>query len=327
MSETAAKAEIGVVVYPDAQLGAVHGLTDLVTVANKQARERLGPDAPRLRCSHWRLGPHGAMRRVFDSDDGAPGEPDFLILPPAITAPMGREQAAPYARWLSARHDAGATLCSVCAGAFLLGETGLLDGREATTHWSFEAEFSQRFPDIRVAIDKLVVDDGDLLTAGGIMAWTDLGLKLVDRLLGPAVMIATARFLLVDPPGREQRFYSAFSPNLRHGDEAILKVQHWLQTEAAREAGLAEMAAHSGLEERTFLRRFRKATGLKPTEYRQRLKVGRARDLLETTARTVDQIAWEVGYEDPGAFRAVFQKVTGLSPRDYRRRFAADRAA
>jgi transcriptional regulator GlxA family with amidase domain len=112
---------------------------------------------------------------------------------------------------------------------------------------------------------------------------------------------------------------------LRHGDEAILKVQHWLQAQAALHVTMPAMAARAGLEERSFLRRFHKATGLKPIEYCQHLRVGKAREMLELTSRTVDQVAWAVGYEDPGAFRKVFQKVTGLSSGDYRRRFGTIR--
>ncbi len=146
------------------------------------------------------------------------------------------------------------------------------------------------------------------------MAWTDLGLRLVDRLLGPELMIETARYLLIDPPGREQRYYSPFAPRLDHRDAAILKAQHWLQANGARGATLAAMAACAGLEERTFLRRFHKATGLKPTDYCQRLRIGRARSLLEAGGNTIEQIAWTVGYEDAGAFRKVFQRITGLTP-------------
>lgn len=135
-------------------------------------------------------------------------------------------------------------------------------------------------------------------------------------------MLATARYFLIDPAGREQLFYSVFSPRLRHGDEAVLKVQHWLHKEGAREVNLAAMAACAGLAERTFLRRFRKATAFNPTEYCQRLRVGKAREILELTSRTIDQVAWDVGYEDAGSFRKVFQKVMGLKPGDYRRRFA-----
>jgi len=222
---------------------------------------------------------------------------------------------------LVAWHAEGTLLCSVCAGAFLLAGTGLLDGRAATTHWTYAEALAARFPKLRVDVDKLVIDDGDIITAGGLLAWTDLGLKLVDRLLGPTVMLETARFLLVDPAGREQRFYSSFSPRLQHGDAAVLKVQRWLQTQEGAKASVPAMAALAGLSERTFLRRFLKATGLKPTEYCQHLRVGKAREMLEFTGNSIDEIAWRVGYEDPGSFRKIFLRVMGLSPGEYRRRF------
>ncbi|AZN99134.1 GlxA family transcriptional regulator [Mesorhizobium sp. M9A.F.Ca.ET.002.03.1.2] len=324
--------EIGLVVYPGVQEAAVLGLTDLFQLANRLAAER-SPDALRLRVSHWQL--EDASRtvvRTFDSESGdsepsAGNEPAMIILPPTLGDPIAREAAAPYAGWLKARHAAGATLGSVCAGAFVLAETGLLSGRAATTHWAYRDALAMRFPDIALDADKLVIDDGDIITAGGYMAWTDLGLKFVDRVLGPTVMMDTARFMLVDPPGREQRFYSPFAPRLNHGDGAILKVQHWLQTRGARDVTLATMAEHAGLEERTFLRRFRNATGLKPTEYCQHLRVGKAREMLEATIRSIDQIAWDVGYDDPGSFRKVFARITGLVPGDYRRRFGVERAA
>ena len=172
---------------------------------------------------------------------------------------------------------------------------------------------------------RLLIDDGDIISAGGMMAWTDLGLKLVDRFLGPTVMCDTARFFLVDPPGREQRYYSVFSPDLTHGDPAVLKVQHWLQATGAQDMSLAALAARAGLEERTLLRRFRKATGLTPIDYCQRVRVGKAREMLQFGHLAIDAIAWEVGYGDPGAFRKVFHRITGLTPGEYRRRFSVER--
>jgi transcriptional regulator GlxA family with amidase domain len=319
--------EIGLVLYPRAQLAAVHGLTDLFGVAERLARERLGGCEPLLRVSHLSGGAgNRRVARTFDTRPGAGGEPVVLILPPSLGGPPARKDLPGLIAFLKARHAAGATLASVCAGAFVLAETGLLSGRKATTHWAFASELAARFPDVWVDAEKLVVDDGDIITAGGLMAWTDLGLKLVGRLLGPAAMIETARFLIVDPPGREQRPYSAFSPRLTHGDDAILKVQRWLQASGARDVTLAAMAARAGLEQRTFLRRFRNATGLRPTEYCQQLRVGRAREMLEATTRPIDQIAYDVGYADAGSFRKLFVRVTGLAPGDYRRRFGADRA-
>jgi transcriptional regulator GlxA family with amidase domain len=324
--------EIGLLLYPGAQLAAVHGLTDLFHVANRVVSARGILKAPLLRVSHWQpdwqLGAEtGCIDRVFDTHPGLGGGPVIIVAPPSLSGPPAPEITARLARWLVERHAGGTTLASVCMGTYLLAETGLLKGRTATTHWTQAEALAERFPDIRVDAEKLIVDDGDIITAGGLMAWTDLGLRLVDRLLGATIMIETARFLLVDPPGREQRYYSSFSPKLHHGDNAVLKVQHWLQAQGARDVTLGAMAALAGLEERTFLRRFRKATGLKPTEYCQHLRVGKAREMLEFTKRTVERIAWDVGYEDPGAFRKVFHKVMGLSPGDYRRRFSVGSGA
>lgn len=311
-------AEVGLLLYPGCQMAMIHGMTDLLAIAGNFSEKHGGQ---RLRVSHWQRGDDGCFTRCYDTDPGNGGEPEVLIVPGRLSGPVTPEEAAPYARWLLNRHAHGATLVSNCGGAFLLASTGLLAGRRVTTHWAFADAFRARFPDVMVDPDKMVIEDGDIITAGGLMAWTDLGMRLVDRLLGPTVMMETGKFLLIDPAGREQRHYSKFAPTLTHGDEAILKVQHWLQAKGARDVGVREMAAEAHLEERTFLRRFRAATGLKPTEYAQKLRVGKARELLEFTNRPVDQIAWSVGYEDAGAFRKVFNRVTGLPPGDYRRRF------
>jgi transcriptional regulator GlxA family with amidase domain len=219
------------------------------------------------------------------------------------------------------RHTSGALLCSVCGGTFILARTGLLNGRLATTHWSYSSALATSFPEVRVNTNELIIDLGDVVTAGGMLAWVDLGLRLVDRYLGPVVMMKTAQFFLADPAGRQQRFYANFSPTLHHGDAAILRVQLWLQTMLAKSINIDVMADTAMLGQRTFLRRFQKATGLTPTEYMQHLKVQKARELLEFTTLSMKEISWKVGYEDTGAFRKTFQKVMALSPADYRGRF------
>lgn len=315
--------EIGLLDYPDAQLSAIHGLTDLFKTANRLAVEQGLTGAPTLRVSHWRLtAANNAVEKIFDTHPGNAGKLAAVIIPPSLDGePLGA-RTVPLAQWIKAQHAAGATLCSICVGAMLLAETGLLNGRPATTHWGLVEEFTAQFPEVHLDADKLIIDDADIITAGGLTAWVDLGLRLIDRLIGSTVMLATARFFLVDPSGREQRFYSSFSPKLLHGDEAVLKVQHWLQTQSAEHVTLPMMAAQARLGERTFLRRFQKATGLNPTEYLQHLRVGKARELLEFSVLPMEQVAWRVGYEDSGAFRKVFLKLMGLSPGDYRRRFS-----
>lgn len=134
-------------------------------------------------------------------------------------------------------------------------------------------------------------------------------------------MITTARFMLVDPPGREQRFYDEFAPPLQHGDKAILTVQHWLRTEAGFAFSVDALANRAGLGKRTFLRRFIRATGMTPSDYLNRLRIARSRELLEFTRDTVERIARAVGYEDTRGFRRTFKRAIGLSPAEYRRRF------
>ena len=301
---------LGILDYPGAQTSAILGLRDLFDVASRLTGARGGP---------------GLEVRILATAEGleSPGPPlTALILPPCLGGDPPADASGVLTPWLLERHGQGTLLCSVCAGAFLLAGTGLLAGRPATTQWALKTAFAQRFPEVRLDTDRLLIDDGDLVTAGGLMAWVDLGLRLVDRYLGPEAMLATARHLLVDPGGREQRFYTTFAPVLGHGDAAILKAQQWLQSHGHEPVTIAQMAAGAVLGERTFQRRFQRATGLRPTEYLQHLRVGQARDLLERTALGVDEIAWRVGYGDPGAFRKIFIRLVGLSPSDYRRRFA-----
>jgi len=314
--------EVGIMLYPDCQTGMVHGITDLFHIAGRFAVDH--SRAP-IRVSHWRLQESGGFHRCFDSHPDEPGAnaPSVIVTPGSLHRLLEAAEVAPYARWLLDRHARGAVLASNCGGSFALAATGLLSGRAATTHWFFAEEFRQRFPDVRLEADRMVIDEGDIITAGGLMAWTDLGLRIVERLLGPSVMMETARFLLIDPSGREQKNYASFAPKLTHGDEPILKVQHWLQGRGVGPVAVAEMATEAGLEERTFQRRFKAATTMTPVEYVQHLRIGKARELLEFTRRTVDQIAWGVGYEDAAAFRKLFHRITGLSPQDYRQRFSA----
>ncbi len=322
MSEMRAVAEIGLLVYPGAQTSAVGGLTDLFEVANRMAAEQASAQLPLLRVSHWRLDEaSGELQRSFDSQPGAASRLVAVLVPPSLAELPPRAVLQQLAQWIRQQHAGGATVGSVCLGAFLLAETGLLDGRKVTTHWTQAKLLAERYPPLKVQVDTPIVDDGDIITTAGLMAWAELGLRLVDRLMGPSIAAHTARFLMVEHIDSARECGSNFAPILSHGDAAVLKVQHWLQANGAVDVSLSAMAERAGLEERTFLRRFRGATGLKPTEYCQHVRVGKAREMLEFTNGTVDHIAWCVGYQDPGAFRSTFKKITGLSPSDYRKRF------
>lgn len=315
-------AEIGLLIYPDCQLAAIYGLTDLFRIACEWTG-----DMPRvIRVSHWEATAEGVIC-VWDSHPGPAHRLSHVIAPPSIIMPERMAPAPAAARWLREQHAEGATLCSVCAGAFVLAETGLMDGRRATTHWAFAQQLAQRFPEVHLAAEHMVLDDGDIMTAGGILAWADLGLTLVGRLLGVSTMLATARFLLIEPPRRSQRPFAHFIPRFDHGDDAIRQSQHHIHAHAASLQGVGDLHAAVGMTSRTFLRRFTAATGFRPVEYIQQVRIAKAREALERTLVPVDRIAWDVGYSDPAAFRKLFQKLTGSPPSTYRQQFgiAAER--
>jgi transcriptional regulator GlxA family with amidase domain len=303
--------------------GGMYGLSDLFGYASEFAAKRQGCDAPApVRITHWEADEERPdIRCTYDSCPGPVHAPGVVILPNNHRGIAKPDRDSPLIDWLRLKHADGAVLAAVCGGVFMLAKTGLLAGRQATTHWSFADQFSAQFPDILMESDHMVIDNGDILTAGGALAWADLGLRLTERFLGTAVMIDTARYMNVDPPGREQRFYSGFEPRTKHGDGAILKAQNWLSAQRERAVTVAETAGQAGLEPRTFLRRFVQATGMKPTEYQQRLRMTRAREMLEFSRASIDTVASRVGYEDAGAFRRVFRNIVGLTPSDYRRRF------
>ncbi|OCW58443.1 GlxA family transcriptional regulator [Hoeflea olei] len=310
MSDLPKSVRIGLVAYRGAQKAALYGLADVFDVAARHASE------------------NGAGRTLVQAI--VPAEDpetldlaghDILILPPNLSGARGAADTALRAA-LRRRHAEGAVIASVCAGAFWLGHAGLLDGRPATTQWLLEDEFREAFPKVRLATERILIDDHDIVTAGGIMAWIDLGLHLVARTLGSEVASLTMRHLLIDPVGREQRNYRSFRPVLGHGDDRIRQLQ--LQMEQAPEGDwrVAAMADRAGMSERTLARRFAGATGLTPNAYVRNLRIEKARGLIENSRLPVAGIAEAVGYSDLSAFAKTFQEITGLTASAYRKRFA-----
>ncbi|KUN29753.1 hypothetical protein AQJ23_03115 [Streptomyces antibioticus] len=167
----------------------------------------------------------------------------------------------------------------------------------------------------------MVVDGVDIMTAAGILAWVDLGLTLVDRMLGPSVMLHTARFVLADPPRRRQSLYQEFTPRLQHGDPEIREVQTRLHAGLHEPHSVEHLAQSVAMHPRTFQRRFKEATGLTATEYIQAARIAKARESLELTNEPVAHISRSVGYLDVSNFRRLFQRATGVTPSEYRSRF------
>lgn len=254
-------------------------------------------------------------------------EVDVVIVP---SMEFGREGEWPPGRypklihWLRAMYGDGATVCSACTGANLTAEAGLLDGNEATIHWMSENNFRRRHPEVVLRPAEVLVISGAggrLITSGAATAWHDLALHLIATHVGPATAQAMARFMLWEWHRDGQAAFRVFDPPTDHGDAAVLAAQRGIADNFAVAAPVEEMTKWSGLAPRTFKRRFKEATGQTPISYVQRIRVERAKRLLETGDEPVEEISWAVGYEDPASFRRLFRRVTGLAPGAYRQRF------
>ncbi|TCN33931.1 GlxA family transcriptional regulator [Sinorhizobium americanum] len=251
---------------------------------------------------------------------------DIVIVPSVLLAPEGwrRGRHAELVDWIQAMHRRGALLCSACSGIFLLAETGLFDGVDATVHFGYARAFQSAFPKVPIRPEQVLVVSGkreELISSGASMTWHDLVLYLIARHAGATAAQAVARLFALQWHQDGLAPYITFEGRKDHHDLAISAAQDWLATHFPVANPLEEMIRLTGLAERTFKRRFTGATGLSPIAYVQRLRIEEAKRRLERTEAPVDEISWQVGYEEPAFFRRLFKRLTGLTPGSYRRRF------
>ena len=249
-----------------------------------------------------------------------------LVIVPTIGAPIAQvlEANSGLINWLSGFQEAPSgqvRVASNCTGAFLLAEAGLLEGRQATTHWGFSNQFRKRFPGADLQPEKLITVDGHIACAGGGMAWWDLGVYLVERFAGAKVARELAKAFVIDAGRTSQAPYGALQARRYHSDAAILKLQDWLDVNYTDRVTLQALAAFADLTERSLIRRFKAATGDTPTGYLQILRIEAARQHLENSRVAVEEVTRLVGYEDVSSFSRLFRKHTGLAPGVYRARF------
>lgn len=306
---------VGIIHYEQSMSFVSQGLHEMLTQANRIAKEQAFSKAFIV---------HSLTLNDFKNPTQLPAL-QLLLITPNIQGDYYLHPDTFLLNGIQHLNQQGTIIGSVCAGAFILAATGLLKHRHATTHWALEETFIQKYPETTLDIHQILVNEGDIITAAGLMAWVDLGLEIIAQLLHPRIMQQVGKFLLVDTGQREQRYYHCFTPYFKHGDKAILQIQYYLQQHLAHNISIKHLAQKSFLSERTFLRRFNKATTYRPSEYLQRLRMQKACDLLETTSNTFESIATQVGYEDGSAFRKVFCKIVGLTPREYRQRFSIKR--
>ena len=224
--------------------------------------------------------------------------------------------------WLKERYESGADLASVCAGAFTLASTGLLDGKEATTYWGMARQFKKSFPKVNLRTDLMVTDQGNLFCGGGITADLNLSLYLINKYCGREVALQSSRCTLVDLDRITQLPFSVFNPEKNHNDSEILDIQEWIEINFAENINLEELAEKMSLSLRQFNRRFKSATGETGIKYLQQIRVEKAKRELIATQKTFDAISLNAGYENSSFFRRIFKSNTGISPAQYRNKFS-----
>lgn len=248
---------------------------------------------------------------------------DIVILPASGWDVQDRiARSTPLLPWLRKWHARGAYIAGVCTGVAFLAECGLLDGRQATTHWGVADIMRQRYPKVHWRPEQFVTEDGRLLCSGGVYASIDLSLYLVEKFCGHEIALQCAKSLLLGMPRNRQSGYSVLPLSRPHSDDKIRQTEEHLQEHFDRDVSIEALADRIGMSPRNFIRRFKAATGHVPGAYIQTLRVSAAKELLEQGATSIQAVGSKTGYEDVAFFRTLFKRHTGMTPAEYRKRFA-----
>ncbi len=223
--------------------------------------------------------------------------------------------------WVAKQYKQGAEIASMCAGSFMLASTGILSGKTCSTHWALSEHFRALFPDVNLQTDQLITDENGIYTNGGAYSFLHLLMYLVEKFYDRQTAIHCAKYFQIDLDRNLQAAFSIFNGHKKHNDDDILKAQKFLEENYQDKISIEKLSSDLSIGRRNFDRRFIKATGFTPLDYLQRVKIEAAKKMLETTRKTVNEIMYEVGYNDSKAFRDVFSRVTGLSPLDYKSKY------
>ncbi|HYE38374.1 MAG TPA: helix-turn-helix domain-containing protein [Ramlibacter sp.] len=324
---------IGILAYPGCLPSSAVIPLDVLRIANTIAALR--PSSLRVHFEGLLVSARGAkaiaaggltLRPAALAVDGL----DALIVPgiehrtagdvTAVLDTLDKEREA-----LSAFAQTGRPLASTCSGTCLVASAGLLDGRRCTASWWLAAYFARTFPDVEIDAGEMLVQDGSLLSSGGVTSSLDLALWLVGHFGGDELRQLTAKVLVTDASRVSQAPYVASALVQGDGNAIVERARRWLNQRLDKVWTMAELARHCHSSERTVLRRFQDALGVTPVQHAQQLRVERAKALLESTALPMEEITSRCGYEDVSTFSKIFKRWTAATPREYRQRFGLRR--
>ena len=323
----------GILALPETAGSALYGMVDVLGATGNLWQELVGVP-PGARMIEPRI--VSPTAEPFRCGNAIPVSPDLaladaascdIVILPEIWLATDDDMAGRHEdvkEWIRQCYRAGTAIYSACSGSVLLASTGLLDGREATSHWGYIDLFRDAFPKVHFRPEpNLVIADaaGRLVTAGGTTSWHDLAIHIISRHCSTGEALRIDKVYLLKWHGEGQLPYASLVRRQSHADAVVRRLEEWLAKNFREAKAVADAVETAGLPERTVKRRFKAATGSSLIEYVQNLRIEEAKRLLEGKAEAVDEIAAEVGYDNSAFFRRLFKRTTGLNPGDYRRMF------
>lgn len=329
--------EACIVAVPETAGSALYGMLDVLAATGNLWQELVGGEPPRKLIQPRVV---SDRRKDFQCGNGIPVRPDchvgddpradIIILPELWLGPdediSGRYDAI--IDWVRRSYQGGASIYSACSGSIMLAETGLLNGRPATSHWGFERLFRTRYPQIEFKPEPVLQfadPGGRIVTAGGTTSWHDLAIHIIARHCSPGEAARIAKVYLLKFHDEGQLPYAALVKEAPHADAAVRECEAFLKQNYLDPSAVTKTVEQARVPERTLKRRFKAATGLSVIDYVQNLRIEEAKHLLETTGLAVDEIGVRVGYENLSFFRQLFRRRCGLSPAGYRKLFRSGR--
>jgi transcriptional regulator GlxA family with amidase domain len=322
-----------IVAVPETAGSTLYGMIDVLSSAGSLWNELVGAP-PRDGLIKTKI--VSTTTEMFNLANGIPVKPDLamadnpsgpiVILPEIWLAPDQdlRGRYPEIMAWVNERYRNGAWIYSACSGAVMLAETGLLDGREATSHWGYRHLFRKSYPAVRFQPEPnlcFAVPDGRIVTAGGTSSWHDLVIHIISRHCGPGEALRIAKVYMLKIHTEGQLPFAHLVNETPHADSVVRACETWLKDNYREAEPVARVVEHAGIPERSIKRRFKRATGETLIDRAQNLRIEEAKRLLEAGDQSFEHIAFNVGYENPGFFRSLFKRRTGLTPSQYRKMF------
>jgi len=318
--------KVSLVIHEDVVLSAVAGVIDMLEAVNKLRSSSGQPPAFKLEL---------VSEKVKNVQLDVPAQflcyttmaeteqTDLIIVPsykPDYREVLKKNQAV--VDWIIRMHQAGTEVASLCIGSFFLAEAGLLNGKEATSHWMVVDEMQMYYPLINVKSDKVITDQNGIYTSGGAFSSLKLILYLIEKFCGRETAVWTSKRFSVELENNTQSHFAVFTGQHQHNDAEILKTQVFIEKNFAKDVSVEEISALTSTGKRNFLRRFKAATNNTPLEYMQRVRIEAAKKAIEESEPSLDQLMRITGYKDVKTFRMIFKRVTGLSPQEYRKKYS-----